>query len=154
LPTFEQVYTPVADSLILSTLVAVIPIAVLFVLLAGFRVAAHWSSLVSLALAIVIAVAVYGMPISLALNSTLAGIAFGLFPIVWIVINTTFARHKPIRAALSRPAKRRGARVARRARDRELENKCSSIYSRASVAGLRLRARLDANTDKTRLSLI
>ena len=90
MPTFEQVYTPVADSLILSTLVAAIPIVVLFVLLAGFRVAAHWSSLVSLALAIVIAVAVYGMPISLALNSTLAGIAFGLFPIVWIVINAIF----------------------------------------------------------------
>ncbi len=154
LPTFEQVYTPVADSLILSTLVGAIPIVVLFVLLAGLRVAAQWASLASLALALIIAVLVYGMPVSLALNSTLAGAAFGLFPIVWIVINTTFARHKPIRAALSRPTKRQGARVARRARDRELENKCSSIYSRASVAGLRLRARLDANTDKTRLSLI
>jgi lactate permease len=90
MPTFEQVYTPVADSLVLSTLVAAIPIAVLFVLLAGFRVAAHWSSLASLALALVIAVAVYGMPVSLALNSTLAGVAFGLFPIVWIVINAIF----------------------------------------------------------------
>src|SRR5215210_2846499 len=117
MPTFEQAYTPVAESLVLSTLVAAIPIVVLFVLLAGFRVAAHWSSLASLAIALIIAVAVYGMPVSLALNSTLAGAAFGLFPIVWIVINTTFARHKPIRAALSRPAKRRGARVARRARD-------------------------------------
>src|ERR687898_367163 len=87
MPTFEQVYTQVADSLVLSTLVAAIPIVVLFVLLAGFRVAAHWSSLVSLGLALVIAVAVYGMPVSLALNSTLMGIAFGLFPIVWIVIN-------------------------------------------------------------------
>jgi lactate permease len=90
MPTFEQVYTPVADSLVLSTLVAAIPIAVLFVLLAGFRVAAHWSSLASLALALIIAVAVYGMPVGLALNSTLAGIAFGLFPIVWIVINAIF----------------------------------------------------------------
>src|ERR671910_2618418 len=90
MPTFEQVYEPVADSLALSTLVAAIPIAVLFVLLAGFRVAAHWSSLASLALALVIAVAVYGMPVSLALNSTLAGVAFGLFPIVWIVINAIF----------------------------------------------------------------
>jgi lactate permease len=90
LPTFDQIYTPVADSLILSTLVAAIPIVVLFVLLAGFRVAAHWSSLVSLALALIIAVAVYGMPVSLALNSTLAGVAFGLFPIVWIVINAIF----------------------------------------------------------------
>jgi lactate permease len=90
MPTFEQIYEPVAGSLVLSTLVAAIPIVVLFVLLAGFRVAAHWSSLASLALALIIAVAVYGMPVSLALNSTLAGIAFGLFPIVWIVINAIF----------------------------------------------------------------
>ena len=87
MPTFDQIYTPVADSLILSTLVAVIPIAVLFVLLAGLRVAAHWASLASLAAALIIAVTVYGMPVSLALNSTAAGAAFGLFPIVWIVIN-------------------------------------------------------------------
>src|SRR5919112_4693490 len=91
MPTFEQVYEPVAGSLALSTLVAAVPIVVLFVLLAGFRVAAHWSSLASLALALLIAVAVYGMPVSLALNSTLAGVAFGLFPIVWIVINAIFA---------------------------------------------------------------
>ncbi|MCA1740142.1 MAG: L-lactate permease [Actinobacteria bacterium] len=96
MPTFDQVYEPVAGSLALSTLVAVIPIAVLFVLLAVLRVAAQWASLASLATAFVIAVAVYGMPVSLALNSTLAGIAFGLFPIVWIVINTMFARHKSL----------------------------------------------------------
>jgi lactate permease len=46
--------------------------------------------------AYIIALLVYGMPVSLAVNSTLAGIAIGLFPIVWIVTNTTFARHKPI----------------------------------------------------------
>src|ERR687894_54045 len=90
MPTFEQVYTPVADSLLLSTLVAAIPIVVLFVLLAGFRVAAHWSSLASLVIALAIAMAVYGMPPLLALNSTLMGVAFGLFPIVWIVINAIF----------------------------------------------------------------
>ncbi|MDQ3911219.1 MAG: lactate permease LctP family transporter [Actinomycetota bacterium] len=90
MPTFVQVYEPVANSLLLSALVAVIPIAVLFILLAGLRVAAHWASLASLAVALIIAVAVYGMPVSLALNSTLAGAAFGLFPIVWIVINAIF----------------------------------------------------------------
>ena len=100
MPTFEQIYTPVADSLILSTLVAVIPIAVLFVLLAVLRVAAQWASLASLAAALIIAVAVYGMPVSLALNSTVAGAAFGLFPIVWIVINTTFPNYKHPRTAL------------------------------------------------------
>ncbi len=37
-----------------------------------------------------IAVVVYGMPVGLALNSTLLGVCFGLFPIVWIVINAIF----------------------------------------------------------------
>ena len=91
---YEQVYEPIAGNLALSTLVAVIPILVLFVLLAGFRIAAQWASLVTLAAALVIAVLVYGMPIDLALDSTLLGICFGLFPIVWIVINTTFPEYK------------------------------------------------------------
>ena len=87
---YEQVYEPVAGSLALSALVAAIPIVVLFVLLAGVRVAAQWASLATLAVALVIAVLVYGMPVGLALDSTLLGAAFGLFPIVWIVINAIF----------------------------------------------------------------
>ena len=87
---YEQIYQPVAGSLVLSTVVAAIPILVLFVLLAGLRVAAQWASLITLAVALVIAVLVYQMPIGLALNSTLLGICFGLFPIVWIVINAIF----------------------------------------------------------------
>jgi hypothetical protein len=39
---YEQIYQPVAGSLVLSTVVAAIPILVLFVLLAGLRVAAQW----------------------------------------------------------------------------------------------------------------
>jgi lactate permease len=91
---YGQVYEPVAGNLALSALVAVIPILVLFLLLAGLRMAAQWASLITLAVALVIAVVVYGMPIGLALNSTLLGICFGLFPIVWIVINTTFLEYK------------------------------------------------------------
>ena len=87
---YEQVYAPVAGSLVFSTLVAVIPILVLFILLAGLRIAAQWASLITLAIALVIGVVVYGMPLGLALNSTLLGICFGLFPIVWIVINAIF----------------------------------------------------------------
>jgi lactate permease len=87
---YHQVYDPVAGNLLLSTLVAVIPIVVLFVLLAGIRMAAQWAALITLAVALVIAVLVYGMPIGLALDSTLFGAAFGLFPIVWIVINAIF----------------------------------------------------------------
>jgi hypothetical protein len=59
---YEQVYEPVAGSLALSALVAAIPILVLFVLLAGVRVAAQWASLATLAVALVIAFLVYGMP--------------------------------------------------------------------------------------------
>ena len=86
---YEQVYEPVAGSLAPAALVAAIPIVVLFVLLAGVRVAAQWASLATLAVALVIAVLVYGMPVGLALDSTLLG-AFELFPIVWIVLNAIF----------------------------------------------------------------
>jgi lactate permease len=87
---YHQVYDPIAGSIVLSTLVALIPIVALFVLLAGIRMAAQWASLITLAVALVIAVAVYGMPVGLALDSALFGAAFGLFPIVWIVINAIF----------------------------------------------------------------
>src|ERR671939_1818944 len=87
---YQQVYEPVAGNLLLSTLVALIPIVVLFVLLAGIRMAAQWASLITLAVALVIAVLGYGMPVGLAVNSALFGAAFGLFQIIWIVINAIF----------------------------------------------------------------
>src|SRR5918999_3818451 len=97
---YEQIYEPIAGNLVLSTLVAVIPIVVLFALLAGVRMAAQWASLITLAVALVIAVLVYGMPIDRALNSTLLGICFGLFPIVWIVINAMFPEYEDTRVAI------------------------------------------------------
>ena len=102
---FQQLYEPVGN-LAVSTLIAAIPIIVLFVLLAGIRMAAQWASLITLAIALVIAVVVYQMPLGLALNSTLLGICFGLFPIVWIVINATFLKYKqpsPQRLRLPQP---------------------------------------------------
>jgi hypothetical protein len=47
---YEQVYEPIAGNLALSTLVAVIPILLLFVLLAGLRLAAQGASLITLLL--------------------------------------------------------------------------------------------------------
>ncbi|MET7937145.1 L-lactate permease [Streptomyces sp. NPDC005322] len=78
--------SPVADSLALSSLVAALPLFTLFLLLGGVRLKAHWAGLASLAVAIVIAVAAYGMPTRLALLSASQGAAFGLFPIMWIVV--------------------------------------------------------------------
>ena len=97
---YQQVYDPVAGNLALSTLVAVIPILVLFVLLAGIRMASQWAGLITLAVALVLAVLVYGMPVGLAIDSALFGAAFGLFPIVWIVINAMFRKHKHARVAI------------------------------------------------------
>jgi len=87
---FEQVYQPVGGSLWLSTFVALIPIVLLFVLLAVLRVAAQWAALAALAISLVISVLVWKLPIGLALDSALLGACFGLFPIVWIVINAIF----------------------------------------------------------------
>jgi lactate permease len=69
-------------------------------LLAGIRMAAQWAGLITLAVALVIAVLVYGMPVGLAIDSALFGAAFGLFPIVWIVINAMFRKHKHARVAI------------------------------------------------------
>ncbi len=87
LADFHQDYSPLADSLGLSSLVAILPLLVLFVLLGGVRMRAWLASLISVAVAAVIAVAVYSMPIGDTLNAGLLGAAFGFFPIMWIVIN-------------------------------------------------------------------
>jgi lactate permease len=67
--------------------VAVLPLAVLFVMLGVLRLRAWVASLVSLVVAIAIAVAVYRMPIGQATLAGSEGAVFGFFPILWIVIN-------------------------------------------------------------------
>jgi lactate permease len=84
---YQQVYDPVGDSLGWSTLFAVIPLVTLFVLLGGLKWKAQWAALASLAMAIVVAVAVYSMPVGQALDAGAEGAVFGLFPIMWIVVN-------------------------------------------------------------------
>ncbi len=87
LADYKQVYDPVSSSLGLSSLLACLPLVTLFVLLGGVRMKAWKASVVALAVALVIAVGVYSMPLGDALNSGLWGAAFGFFPIMWIVIN-------------------------------------------------------------------
>ncbi|MQY13256.1 L-lactate permease [Streptomyces sp. RB5] len=87
LATYHQDYSPLGDSLGLSSLVAILPLVVLFILLGALRMTAWKAALISLAVAVVIAVGVYSMSIADTLNSGLLGAAFGFFPIMWIVIN-------------------------------------------------------------------
>jgi lactate permease len=56
-------------------------------MLGVMRVTAWVASVVSLVLAIVLAILVYGMPLGQALLAGTEGAAFGFFPILWIVIN-------------------------------------------------------------------
>ncbi|GAA3817913.1 L-lactate permease [Streptomyces chiangmaiensis] len=87
LANYQQDYSPVGDSLGLSSIIAILPLLVLFVLLGVVRMKAWLASLISLVVAVVLAVGVYSMPLADALNSGLLGAAFGFFPIMWIVIN-------------------------------------------------------------------
>ena len=82
---WQHNYHPVAGSLAASALVAAIPVFVLFLMLGVLRRPAWMSALSALASALLVALTVYGMPVQLALISTLYGAAYGLFPIAWIV---------------------------------------------------------------------
>src|SRR3954471_17029151 len=84
---FKQVYDPVSGSLGLTTIFAVLPLVTLFVLLGGLRWKAQWAALASLAVSILVAIIVYSMPVGQTLDAGVEGAAFGLFPIMWIVVN-------------------------------------------------------------------
>jgi lactate permease len=84
---YKQVYDPVADSLGWSTVFAVLPLVSLFILLGGLKLKAQWAALLSLLVAIIVALAVYSMPFGQTLDAAAEGAVFGLFPIMWIVVN-------------------------------------------------------------------
>jgi lactate permease len=84
---FQQPIAPVGGSLGWSALVAALPLLLLFVLLGVFRVRAWRASLTGLAASLVVAMLVYRMPTGQAFSSAAEGVAFGLFPAMWIVIN-------------------------------------------------------------------
>jgi lactate permease len=82
---FHQLLTPVGNSLPLSFLIASIPIIVVLVMLGVLQRPAWQASIAGLASALIVAIAVWQMPIGMALNATAAGVAFALWPIMWIV---------------------------------------------------------------------
>ena len=86
---WNQVYDPLNQQA-LSTLMAAIPVATLLVLLASGKVQAHLAALIALAAAILVATVVFTMPPGHAIRATLLGVATGLFPIGWIVLNVIF----------------------------------------------------------------
>ena len=86
---WPQPYDPLHSAL-LSTLVASLPVILLLGALATNRVRAHWAALLGLGTALVVATTVSAMPIATAGASALLGMAYGLFPIGWILVNVLF----------------------------------------------------------------
>lgn len=86
---WTQIYDPVGHWW-LSTLIATLPIVVLFSLLAGFRVKPHWCAMASALTAMTVAIAFFKMPLTLAAISFGYGVAFGLLKIAWIVLAAVY----------------------------------------------------------------
>ncbi|MDO5721780.1 MAG: L-lactate permease [Actinomycetaceae bacterium] len=84
--TFTPSLTPIAGSQFLSAMVGLLPLIAFFVLMGVFKVKTHWCALISLALALVVAIVGFAMPTTLALLAATEGLAFGFMPILYIII--------------------------------------------------------------------
>ncbi|MEO6223170.1 MAG: L-lactate permease [Vicinamibacterales bacterium] len=87
---FHQIYNPVAGNVLLSALVASLPPIMLALLLAVLRVAPWRSAIAGAATAFMLAWLVWGMPLSLTVAAATHGMAYGLWPISWIVVSAVF----------------------------------------------------------------
>jgi lactate permease len=95
---FSQLLTPVSDSLGLSFLVALLPIITVLVLLGLVRLPAWAAAGAGLIVALVIAIAVWQMPVNLALDSVANGAVFALWPVMWIVLNALLLYNVAVRS--------------------------------------------------------
>ncbi|MGA9981207.1 MAG: L-lactate permease [Candidatus Sulfotelmatobacter sp.] len=86
---WTQIYDPVGHWW-LSTLIAALPIIVLFGLLAGFKVKPHWCAIAGALTAMAVAIVFFKMPLALAAVSFGYGVAFGLLKIAWIVLAAVY----------------------------------------------------------------
>ncbi|MEU1792343.1 L-lactate permease [Streptomyces sparsogenes] len=96
---FVQQLEPVAGSLSLSALVAALPLVTVLALLGGARMRAHYAGPLGLAVAALAAWLAYDMPAGQTLSSAAQGALFGLFPIMWIVVNALWVYRMTVRTA-------------------------------------------------------
>jgi lactate permease len=86
---WTQIYDPLGHWW-LSTLVAALPIMVLFGLLAGLKVKPHWCAIAGATTAVAVAIIFFKMPPALAALSFAYGVAFGVLKIAWIVLAAVY----------------------------------------------------------------
>ena len=86
---WQQIYDPFGN-MIISTLLAAVPVVVMLVCLGFLHMKAHLAAALGLISAIAIAVFAYGMPADMASRAAFFGGLTGLLPIGWIVLNIIF----------------------------------------------------------------
>ncbi|MCQ1954211.1 L-lactate permease [Arthrobacter sp. zg-Y238] len=84
--SFTPSTNPVLGSVALSALVALLPLLTFFFLLAFAKTRAYVAGAWALLVALAVGIFGFGMPVGLALLSSTQGAAFGLFPVVWIIV--------------------------------------------------------------------
>ncbi len=86
---WQQIYNPMGN-MVLSTLLAAVPVVVMLVGLAFLHMKAHIAAGLGLLSALIVAIVIYGMPMEMASKAALLGGLTGLLPIGWIVLNIIF----------------------------------------------------------------
>ena len=86
---WQQIYDPF-NNMVLSTLAAAIPVAVMLIGLGFLHMKAHIAAGAGLAAAAAIAIIGFGMPAEMAAKAAILGGLTGLMPIGWIVLNIIF----------------------------------------------------------------
>ena len=85
-PWSLEAFQPTVDSLTGSALVSLLPLVFFFTALGVFSLPTQWCAIGSLIVALIVAVVGFGMPVGMSLMSAVEGAAFGLLPIVYIVV--------------------------------------------------------------------
>lgn len=70
----------------LSALLALLPIVAMLVTLGALRWKAHYAAIFSWAVALLVAITAFKMPVVMGLSTSVHGFLYGLFPIVWILL--------------------------------------------------------------------
>ncbi len=86
---WQQIYDPFGN-MVISTLLAAVPVAVMLICLGFLHIKAHIAAGLGLVSALAIAILGYGMPAEMAGKAALLGGFTGLLPIGWIVLNIIF----------------------------------------------------------------